>query len=47
MIGDNVKKFRKERGLTQDNLTKKVDIPYTAFTKLESNVVKNSLFRQL
>lgn len=40
MIGDNVKKIRKEKGLTQDNLARKANIPYTTLTKLESNVVK-------
>ena len=40
MIGDNVKKFRKKKGLTQDNLARRADIPYTTLTKLESNVVK-------
>jgi transcriptional regulator with XRE-family HTH domain len=40
MIGDNIKKFRKKKGLTQDGLARKADIPYTTLTKLESNVVK-------
>ncbi len=40
MIGDNVQKFRKKKGLTQDRLARKADIPYTTLTKLESNVVK-------
>lgn len=40
MIGDNVKRFRKKKGLTQDRLARKADIPYTTLTKLESNVVK-------
>ncbi len=40
MIGDNVQKFRKKKGLTQDGLARKADIPYTTLTKLESNVVK-------
>jgi len=40
MIGDNVKKIRKKKGFTQDNLARKADIPYTTLTKLESNVVK-------
>ena len=40
MIGDNVKKFRKKKGLTQDGLARKADIPYTTLTNLESNVVK-------
>jgi transcriptional regulator with XRE-family HTH domain len=40
MIGDNVKKIRKKKGLTQDCLARKADIPYTTLAKLESNVVK-------
>jgi len=28
------------KGLTQDGLARKADIPYTTLTKLESNVVK-------
>jgi len=40
MIGDNVKKFRKKKGLIQDGLARKADIPYTTLTKLWSNVVK-------
>ena len=32
--------FGKKKGLTQDNLARKADIPYTTLTKLESNVVK-------
>ena len=40
MIGDNIKKFRKKKELTQDGLARKADIPYTTLTKLESNVVK-------
>lgn len=40
MIGDNVKRFRKKRGFTQDKLARKADLPYTTLTKLESNVVK-------
>ena len=40
MIGNNIKKFRKEKGLTQDSLARKAGIPYTTLAKLESNVVK-------
>ena len=40
MIGDNVQIIRKRKGLTQDKLARKADIPYTTLTKLESNVVK-------
>jgi transcriptional regulator with XRE-family HTH domain len=40
MIGNNIKRFRKEKGLTQDGLARKAGIPYTTLTKLESNVVR-------
>jgi len=40
MIGDNIKKLRKKNEVTQDNLARKSDIPYTTLTKIESNVVK-------
>ena len=38
-IGDKVKAVRNAKGLTQDALAKKADIPYTTLTKLESNVI--------
>lgn len=40
MIGDNIRKFRKKKGLSQDNLARLANIPYTTLTKIESNVVK-------
>jgi transcriptional regulator with XRE-family HTH domain len=40
MIGDNIKKFRKKKGSTQDELARKAYIPYTTLTKLEPNVIK-------
>jgi len=40
MIVDNVKKFRKKKGLIQDGRARKADIPYATLTKLESNVIK-------
>jgi len=40
MIGDNVQIIRRQKGLTQDKLARKADIPYATLTKLESNVVK-------
>jgi len=39
MIGDNIKKFRKKKGGSQDNLARAANIPYTTLTKIESNVV--------
>ena len=40
MIGDNIRKYRKKKGLSQDNLARAANIPYTTLTKIESNVVK-------
>lgn len=38
-IGDKVRQLRNKRELTQDQLARKCDIPYTTFTKIESNVI--------
>ncbi len=38
-IGKNIKKIRTEKGLTQDSLCKKVDLPYTTLTKLETGAI--------
>ena len=38
-VGDKVRQIRKEGGLTQDQLARQCDIPYTTLTKLESNVI--------
>lgn len=40
MIGDNIKKFRKKKILSQDNLARAANIPYTTLIKIESNIVK-------
>lgn len=39
-ISGRIKYWRKEKGLTQDALAKKADIPYTTLAKIESDVVK-------
>lgn len=41
MIGDNIRKLRNKKSLSQDNLARKAGIPYTTLTKIESNVVKS------
>jgi transcriptional regulator with XRE-family HTH domain len=38
-IGDKVRQIRTKQGLTQDQLARKCDIPYTTLTKIESNVI--------
>ena len=40
MIGDNIKKFRNRKFLSQDNLARAANIPYTTLIKIESNIVK-------
>ncbi|MEN6511709.1 MAG: helix-turn-helix transcriptional regulator [Chloroherpetonaceae bacterium] len=38
-IGDKIKQLRNKQGLTQDELARKADFPYTTLTKIESGVV--------
>jgi len=40
-IGSKIRKWRKKRDLTQDELSKKADIPYPTLVKIESDAVKN------
>lgn len=40
MLGENIKKIRKKRNLTQDKLSRLADIPYTTLTKIETGVIK-------
>ena len=43
-IEDKVRALRNKQGLTQDQLARKCDIPYTTLTKLESNdITKTSI----
>ena len=38
-IGDKIKQLRNKQGLTQDELARKADLPYTTLTKIETNVI--------
>jgi len=40
-IAKNIKKLRKERGLSQDRLSKMADIAHPTIIKIESGVIKN------
>ena len=40
-IGQKIKKWRTEGGLTQEGLSRKANISYTTFVKIETDVVKN------
>jgi len=38
-IGAKIKKNRAKKGLTQDALARKAELPYTTLTKIESGVI--------
>ena len=38
-IGDKIKQLRNKQGLTQDELARKADLPYTTLTKIETDVI--------
>ena len=40
MLGENIRRFRQKRKLTQDKLARLADIPYTSITKIETGVIK-------
>ena len=37
--GNKIKQLRNKQGLTQDELARKSDLPYTTLTKIETNVI--------
>jgi len=46
-IGKNLKKLRKQRGLSQDRLSKLADISYNTVIKLESGGITNPTIETL
>ena len=38
-IGNKIKQLRNKQGLTQDELARKSDLPYTTLTKIETDVI--------
>lgn len=46
-IGKNLKKLRKQRGLSQDRLSKLADISYNTVIKLESGGINNPTIETL
>ena len=38
-VGENIKKIRAKRSMTQDDLVRKSGVKHTTLTKIESNVV--------
>ena len=39
-LGEKIQRLRKEKGISQDELARKADIPYTTLTKIEIGVIK-------
>ena len=39
-LGEKIQRLRKDKGLSQDELARKADIPYTTLTKIEICVIK-------
>lgn len=39
-LGKKIKKLRTELKLSQDELARKADVPYTTLTKIETSVIK-------
>ena len=47
MISENIKKFRKKRGFSQDRLCKIADLTHTTLAKIESGVNINPTIKTL
>jgi len=47
MLSDNIKRFRKKRGISQDKLAKLADVTHTTLVKLESGANNNPTVKTL
>lgn len=47
MLSENIKKFRKKKGLSQDKLAKLADVTLTTLVKIESGVNDNPTIKTL
>lgn len=47
LIGEKVRNIRISRGMTQEELSKDSEIPYTTITKIENGVIKNPTFQKV
>ena len=41
VISENIKKYRKEKGISQDKLSKMADVTYNTLIKIESGATHN------
>lgn len=46
-LGEKIQRLRKKKGLSQDGLARKANIPYTTLTKIEIGVIKNPSFNSV
>lgn len=47
MLSENIKRFRKKKGLSQDKLAKLADVTHTTLVKIESGVNDNPTIKTL
>jgi len=47
MLAQNIKTFRKQRGLSQEELAREADVTYSTLIKLESGSNKNPTVKTL
>ena len=47
MLSDNIKNFRKKKGVSQDRLAKLADVTHTTLVKLESGANSNPTVKTL
>ena len=47
ILAKNVKKYRIDRGLSQDQMARKADMPYSTYLKIESGITTNPSLQTL
>ena len=47
ILAKNVKKYRVDRGLSQDQMARKADMPYSTYLKIESGITTNPSLQTL
>jgi len=47
MIDENIKRIRKDKGISQDRLSKLADVTHTTLAKIESGVNSNPTIKTL
>ncbi len=47
MIGENIKKIRKKKNISQDKLSKLADITHTTLAKIEAGINSNPTIKTL